>query len=116
MSASVFACSHYNHTKIFFVVYSFTELVPLLLKDPGPKFILSARFNQDPLEIYFSKQRARGGRNDNPSADQFLNNVQAIRIGKSLSFGHCSNIQREPVEHNMQELSQPLPKRKALRK
>lgn len=80
----------------------------------GPKFILSTRFNQDPLEIYFAKQRARGGRNDNPSVDQFLQNVQAIRIGKSLSFGHCSNIQKRKAEHNMEDLNQPLPKRKAL--
>ena len=98
----------------FSPVYSFTELVPRLLSMSGPKFLLSERFNQDPLEIYFGKQRARGGRSDNPSAKQFLDNVQAIRVGKSLAFGHCSNIQKRKLEHNVAELSQPLPKRRAL--
>lgn len=96
-------------------VFSFTEMVPHLLKMSGPKFILSARFNQDPLEVYFGKQRARGGRNDNPTASQFLQHVQAIRVGKSMSFGHCSNIEKRKVDHNIDELSAPLPKRRALR-
>lgn len=81
----------------------------------GPKFILSVRFNQDPLEVYFGKQRARGGRNDNPTANQFLQNVQSIRVGKSMAFGHCSNIEKRKIDHDIEELSAPLPKRRSLK-
>lgn len=48
-------------------VNSFTELGPKLLK---VGYILSEVFSQDPLERYFSRQRHRGGHNDNPTAFQ----------------------------------------------
>ena len=55
---------------MYIVVKSFTELGPLLLKIPGVTYLLSEVFSQDPLERYFSKQRHRGGSNDNPMAYQ----------------------------------------------
>lgn len=51
-------------------VHSFTELGPKLLKLPGAKYLLSEVFSQDPLEHYFSKQRHRGGSNENPTSEQ----------------------------------------------
>ncbi len=97
------------------VVYSFTELAPKLLSLEGAKFLLSEVFNQDPVEIYFSKQRARCGRGDNPSVKQFLDNAQGLSASKSLTLGNCSNIQKRKIEHNIEELSAPLPKRKKQR-
>ena len=38
----------------------------LLSKSKG-LFLLSERVSQDSLENYFGKQRARGGRNENPN-------------------------------------------------
>ena len=49
---------------------SFTELGPQLLKLPNVDYLLSEVFSQDPLERYFSRQRHRGGSNDNRTAEQ----------------------------------------------
>ncbi len=54
----------------FLTVKSFTELAPKLLALPGADYLLSEVFSQDPLERYFSKQRHRGGSNENPLASQ----------------------------------------------
>ena len=35
-------------------------------------FLLSERVSQDSVENYFAQQRARGGRNDNPTFEQCL--------------------------------------------
>lgn len=85
-----------------------------LLTLKGVDFILSEKFNQDPLEIYFSKQRSQGARGDNPSVHQCLQNAQAIRATKTLTLGNCSNIRKRKATHNIEELSAPLPKRRPL--
>jgi len=46
------------------------EIVEYLLshpKAPG-RYILSEQFSHYPVENYFGKQQAKGGRNENPSA------------------------------------------------
>lgn len=93
------------------IVYSFTELAERFLKANKKCFILSERFNQDPLEAFFGKQRARGGRSDNPTAKRFLENTQAIRVGRSLALGGSSNIQ-QANNIDISELSQPLKKKR----
>ena len=57
---------------------TFSELIPKLLALPGADYILSEVFSQDPLERYFSKQRHRGGSNENPSARQVLYNASTL--------------------------------------
>ena len=55
-----------------------------LLQEPGVKFVLSAKFNQDPLEEYFSKQRGMGGRNEVPDANQFgYNHIRLLVAGST---------------------------------
>ncbi len=44
-------------------------------------YVLSERISQDPLENYFGQQRARGGRNENPSIQQCIHNAAAFRVG-----------------------------------
>ena len=90
-------------------MYSFTEMAEYLLTLKGVDFLLSEKFNQDPLEIYFSKQRSRGARGDNPSVHQCLQNAQAIRTPKTLTLGNCSNICKRKATHNIEELSAPCP-------
>ena len=89
---------------LFLIVYSFLELVP---------FLLSEKFNQDNVEVFFGKQRARCGHGDNPTVQQFMFNTQGIRTTRSLSMGSCSNIggtiKRKQLDFD--ELSQPLRKR-----
>ena len=78
--------------------------------------MLSERFNQDPIEIFYGQQRMRGRRNDNPSVAQFLQNTQALIVQKSLALGGSSNISRKrsnPLA--LSPLSRPLPKRRCKR-
>ena len=55
-----------------------------LLQEDGDKFLLSAKFNQDAIEQYFSKQRAVGGGNENPDARIFgYNHLKLLVAGSS---------------------------------
>ena len=71
---------------------SFVEMVKFLLKD-NRLFLLSERFSQDPLKIYFGRQRARDRRNENPNLHQCLLNAALLRVQKSVSLnpvrGNC---------------------------
>ena len=96
-------------------MFSFIEIVPYLLSVEGAKFILSERFNQDTLESFFGQQRARCGRNDNPTVSQFAYGTQTIRTGRSMSFGKSSNIKRQLFTEDTEELSQPLRKKRKLK-
>ena len=77
---------------------------------PGKRFLLSERFNQDALEAFFGKQRARGGRSDNPTVSRFLHNTQAIRVGRSMAIGGSSNVKRA-LNFDFEELCEPLRKK-----
>lgn len=99
-----------------FLVHSLVGLVRFLLSQDGISFVLTERFNQDPVEIFFGKQRSRGNRNDNPSVAQFLQNTQALIVQKSLAVGGSSNISKkrnDPLA--LSPLSRPLPKRRCKR-
>ena len=76
-------------------------------------FILSERFNQDPLESFFGQQRARGGRSDNPNVKNFLENAQTIRVQRSLSIdiSQNTNVKKRKKPLDVDELSKPLHKR-----
>ena len=60
-------------------------MVRFLLSHNEHAYVLTERFNQDPVEIFFAQQRARGARNDNPSVAQFMDNTQALIVQKSLA-------------------------------
>ena len=81
----------------------------LLALKPG-LFLLSERFNQDPLEAFFGQQRARGVRSDNPNVKRFLENAQAIRVQRSLAIGSSRDVKRQ-ASWKINEASQPLRKR-----
>lgn len=99
----------------YFAVNSFVEMTLFLLKER--LFLLSERISQDPLENYFGRQRARGGRNENPNLQQTLVNAAALRIQKSVALdpvrGNCSRKRRAEVdEAAVISESVALPKRK----
>ncbi|CAC5392195.1 THAP9 [Mytilus coruscus] len=76
-------------------VKSFTKLVRELLSEPGVQYVLSGKFSQDPLEIYFSKQRGCGGNNDNPTVLDFNRNARNIFVAGTAAIrgaarGNCS--------------------------
>ena len=79
---------------ILCLAHSLSEMIQFLLSNDEVKFVLTERFNQDPVEIFFAQQRARGQRNDNPSVSQFMENIQALIVQKSLAGGRSSNIRK----------------------
>ena len=66
-------------------VSSFVELGRQLLQLPNVNYLLSEVFSQDPLERYFSRQRHRGGSNENPTAFQVPYNASIHLYSKGLS-------------------------------
>ena len=56
------------------------QLVKYLLNYPGMRFVLSERFNQDPIESHFGKHRQMKGGNDNPTVAQFNQNESVLRL------------------------------------
>ncbi len=84
-------------------------------QDSTDIYFLSERISQDPLEKYFGKQRARGGRNENPNLQQCVHNAAALRVQKSLALDSIrGNCRRKRLFYNEQEKidDTPLPKRK----
>ena len=102
-------------------MHSFVEMTQYLLTKHSEDnlFLLSERFSQDPLENYFGKQRARGGRSDNPSIQRSLQNAGALRIQKSLALDPVrgNSCKKRRLFEDKDELTvddidnTPLPKR-----
>lgn len=94
-------------------VKSFVEVTRYLLSQPGVKFIFSERFCQDPLECFFGRQRSCGGRNDNPTVQQFLKSTVSLRVQGSLALKHLKgNCRKRPLDENMVIDNSSLPKRR----
>ena len=87
----------------------------MLLKEPGVNFLLSEKFNQDPLEQYFSKQRGIGGRNENPTVEQFSHNLQALYVASScVKASKRGNVKAQDTDEDSLAVldSTPLPRKK----
>ena len=101
--------SHY----LSHAVKSFVEVTRYLLSQPGVKFILSEHFCQDPLECFFGHQRSCGGRNDNPTVQQFLKSTVSLRVQGSLALKHLrGNCRKRLLDDNMVIDNSSLPKRR----
>ena len=96
---------------LHFEVSSFTELGPLLLQLPNVKYLLSEVFSQDPLERYFSRQRHRGGSNENPTAFQVPYNASTLVQQQSM-YRDIKTMNVEPESSGVEVMSTPLPKRR----
>ena len=72
----------YEELKI--AVYSHIEAIQFLLGE-GFQYVLSERFVQDVLEDYFDHQRSKGGRSDNPTAQQFWYNDLMIAAQRDIA-------------------------------
>ena len=71
-------------TKASKFVHSHIEAIQFLLSE-GFKYVLTERFMQDVLEDYFGHQRAKGGRADNPTAQQFGYNDLTIAAQRDIA-------------------------------
>lgn len=91
---------------------SFCELAPLLIRDSG-RYLLSEVFSQDPVERYFSKQRHRGGGNENPTVEQFR--VNAAILMQQQQIRHDLKTMNVLPDRDdtptMLPIDEPLPKR-----
>ena len=93
-------------------VKSFTELAPQLLSLPNAPYLLSEVFSQDPLERYFSRQRHRGGSNDNPTVCQVSHNATTLVQQQAIYHDlKTMNIQSANESLDVQVATQPLLKR-----
>ena len=72
-------------------IYSHVEAIQFLLGE-GFQYVLSARFMQDVLEDYFGHQRAKGGRSDNPTSQQFGHNDLTIAAQRDIAPVTRSNL------------------------
>ena len=88
------------------------EVSKYLLSLKDSLYILSERFNQDPLESFFGQQRARGG-NDNPNVRTFMYNTEAVCVQRSMTIGDGGNVRKRYNQwsKDLEELSRPLAKR-----
>ena len=68
-------------------VCSFVEMARYLLSQKPGLFLLSERFNQDPLESFFGQQRARGGRSDNPNVATFCIMLRLFKFKEQWLLG-----------------------------
>ena len=93
------------------------EIIPLLLKVKGVKYMLTEKFCQDPLENFFGKQRMKGGSNNNPNVATFLKNTASLRIQGSVALKPIRGNCRRGKENinNIEVDDSPLPKRKRLK-
>ena len=76
-----------NCFSLYHTVHSFVEVTTQLLGVPGVTYLLSERFNQDPVEAVFGKQRYKGRRSDNLSVKEFLDNTVSLPDNSACSGG-----------------------------
>ena len=94
-------------------MHSFVEVTTQLLGVPGVTYLLSERFNQDPVEAFFGKQKYKSRRSDNPSVKEFLDNTVSLRVqGSAALRGNCTRKRKQPLSVD----DAPLPKHKHKRK
>ena len=97
---------------VYFVVQAFVEMAKVLLSLPGVSYILSEKLCQDPLESFFGKHRAAGGRNDNPTVKDFCKNTVSLRVQGSAALDPArGNCTRRQLQYRPFEDDTPLPKK-----
>ena len=77
---------------MYFSVHALHDLAKQLLSEDGLDYVLSDKFNQDPLLEHFGKQRSRVGSNENPSLREYLNNERKFLVAKSEMIVSCEEI------------------------
>ena len=88
-------------------VKSIVACIKFLLNNNICKFVYTERFNQDPLENYFGRQRSLGARKDNPSLRDVGYNYNTIRnqkVFRSIA-GNVGGVDNSVVEISNDPLS-----------
>ena len=93
-------------------IYSHIEAIQFLLAE-GFQYVLSERSMQDVLEDYFGYQRAKGGRSDNPTAQQFGYNDLTIAAQRGIAPVLIGNVGGRYEKKKWYQVSdEPVKKRK----
>ena len=96
--------------------YSHVEAIRFLLEQ-GFQYVLSERFMQDVLEDYFGHQRSKGGRSDNPTAQQFGYNDLTIAAQRDIAPVVRGNVGGRYEKKKWYQVSdEPVHKRKKVKK
>ena len=78
-------------------------------------YILSDKFNQDPLEEHFGRQRMKGGGIDNPTVENYGHNERKIVLAESemltVMQGNTKKRYRDEAKIDVHD-ERELPKRK----
>lgn len=100
-------------------VKSFVSLTKELLVIDGVKFLFSDKFNQDPLEEHFGRQRRRGGSSDNPTLAEYGQQELALNVMRSELMqdirGNARGRDRDGKRKIEIQNAEKLPKRKVKR-
>ena len=75
------------------------------------KYVLTYRFSQDQIEMFFSKIRARFGWNNNPNALQFKWALRALLQKNQISASekaNCTVIEEEKMDEQMRHVDQNI--------
>lgn len=104
---------------IFYFIFSaksFVNLAKLLLSEEGIQFVLSEKLSQDPVEEYFSKQRAKRGADENPTLEIFNRNVLGLNVAGDelikVMNGNTRGRYKEDEKLNVNDTSR-LPTKKS---
>ncbi len=93
------------------------ELAQELLQLPGVKYLLSDKFNQDPLEEWFGSVRGAGGSNNNPTAQSLgYIHLNLLVAGSNAVSSTRRNVRSQKRKQNLSDTPLPCkkPKRKTL--
>lgn len=74
------------------------ELGHVLLTVYNFRYVLTSKFNQDPIERFFGKIRLAGSQNDHPSMPTFMQLYQTLSIYSILKppkYGNCTVVEGE---------------------
>lgn len=69
----------------------FAIAVELFESNDQYKYLLSYKFSQDHLEIFFSKIRQRFGYNNNPNVIDFKSSMKQMLLKNSISSSYAAN-------------------------
>ena len=93
-------------------VHSHIEAIKFLLAQ-GFQYVLTERFMQDVVEDYFGHQRAKGGRSDNLTAQQFGYNDLTIAAQRDIAPVVRGNVGGRYTKEKWYTVSdEPVHKRK----
>ena len=103
--------SHQTLEGLEITVKAVVECIKFCLNE-GMPYVLTERFNQDPVEQHFGIHRIKGGCNNNPTLEEFNNSMVRIRTAGSQALAPLHGNTKRRLDHQHREIDDSsLPKR-----